>query len=154
MSKSTAIHPTIAELLEEFFGAYRRSADQSVRTRTALVREHLARHLEAEGPNELTNSQLALLEADRQFNPDGAFARTMHAAELYYVLSRYALPQFAMAGSLQRHAQLDVTSALAAHLWARRLISPANVSECAVIEFDIAMERARRERSQSAGTVR
>jgi hypothetical protein len=143
MTKPTTLNPSITQLLDEFFDAYKPTAGTALRKRISLVRAHLSRQLEAEGPRELTTSQLAILEADRQFDPNDAFARTMNGPELYYVLTRYPLPQFAMAGWLQRQAQLDVIAALASYLWARRLVSPANVSECDLIEFDIAMERAR-----------
>jgi hypothetical protein len=119
------------------------------KTRLAPTITHLGVHLEAEGPRELTSPQLLILEADRAFDPRGAFARTMHAPELYFALTRYLGADNAMSGDLQRHAPADVVAALASFLWSRRLISLGSVSECDIIEFDIAMGRARIVRRRS-----
>jgi hypothetical protein len=144
MDKTTQLHPTIADLLEHFFGSYKPAATGALRHNIDLVRSHLSQHLEVEGPRELTTQQLAILDADRAFDPVSAFARTMHAPELYYVLGGYLGSEFAMEPVAQRQTQIDVVAALASFLWSRRLISQNTVSECALIEFDIAIERARR----------
>jgi hypothetical protein len=149
MDNTTHINPTIAELLDEFFRLYKPAATAALRTRIDLVLLHLGVHLEAEGPPELTTPQRVILEADRAFDPAGAFARTMHAPELYFALVRYLGPDSAMSGDAQRNTQVDVVAALASFLWSRRLISLRSVSECDTIEFDIAMERARNVRRRS-----
>ena len=149
MDKTTRIRPTIDELLEEFFRLYKPTAPRALRERIDLVRSHMSVHLENEGPRELTAPQLLILEADRAFDPNGAFARTMHAPELYFALTRYLGPESALPADLQRHTQLDVVGALASFLWSKRLISLGTVSECDIIEFDIAMERARNVRRRS-----
>jgi hypothetical protein len=149
MDNTTHINPTIAELLDEFFRLYKPTAARALRARIDLVRSHLGVHLEDDGPRELTTPQLIILEADKAFDPHGAFTRTMHAPELYYALARYLRPDSAMPGDAQRHTQVDVVAALAQFLWSRRLISLGTVSECDIIEFDIAMERARNVRRRS-----
>jgi hypothetical protein len=76
MDNTQHITPTIAELLDEFFSLYKPAATRALRLRIDLVRSHLTVHLEAEGPRELTTPQRVILEADRAFDPHGAFART------------------------------------------------------------------------------
>ena len=149
MNNTTDINPTISVLLDSFFGSYKPCAPRALRERIALVRSHLCDYLEENGPRELTGPQLVILEADRAFDPHGAFQRTMHAPELYFALARYLHPASALPGEAQRGTQVDVVAALASSLWSRRLISLGTVSECDVIEFDIAMERARNVRRRS-----
>jgi hypothetical protein len=143
MTKITVIHPPINIVLDDFFTSYKPAATSALRRRIELVRSDLLTHLELEGPRILTAGQLALLATEKQFNPDGAFARTGHADDLYYALEHYLIPAHAQAGLDQRELQLDVVAALAAKLWAERLISLDTVSECCVIEFELAMKAAR-----------
>lgn len=140
---TTTHNPTISDIFEEFFGSYRRNASDTVRQRVSAVRTDLEAHLEAEGPRILTSGQLAILSKEREFAPESAFLRTMHADDLYYALQHYLHPAHAMAGLEQHEAQLDVVGALAEWLWRGRLIAGETVSECAIIEFDIAMSRSR-----------
>ena len=143
MKKEKALTPTISALLEEFFGSYKPTAGRTVRQRIDLVREDLARQLEVEGPRELTTPQLAILITERQFEPVDSFARTMRAPELFYVLSTYLRPEFAMPGHLQQQTQLDVVSALADMLWSRGLIRRHKLDECAVLDFNYRMTSRR-----------
>ena len=133
--------PTISILLDEFFDAYKPTAGRTVRQRIELVRADLTRQLEDEGPRELTTPQLAIVNTERQFEPVGCFARTMRAPELFYVLSTYLRPEFALRGHLLRRTQLDVVAALAGMLWAQRLIRSERLDECAVMDFEIRMSR-------------
>ena len=143
MTKNLLIPPSISVVLNEFFESYKPAATHVLRKRIDLVRSDLASHLELEGPRSLTTGQLAILNTEKQFRRDDAFARTMHAPDLFYALEHYLIPAHAQAGLDQREVQLDVVAALAAKLWAERLISLSTVSECCVIEFDLAMKAAR-----------
>jgi hypothetical protein len=143
MTKTRVFSPSITDLLDEFFAGYQENAPAAVHARTTTVRADLEQHLELEGPRILTTGQLAILTTEKQFNPEGAFARTMHADDLYYALQRYLDPAHALDGLAERETQLDVIAALAASLWSRRLLSDRNVSECTVMEFDIALKRGR-----------
>ena len=149
MDNITPINPTISVLLDEFFSSYKPVAAPALRERIDRAHSHLCVHLEDEGPRELTRPQLVILEADRAFDPHDAFARTMHAPELYFALARYLGPESAMEGDAQRGTQVDVVAAWASFLWSKRLISLGDVSECDVTEFDIAMEKARNVRRRS-----
>jgi hypothetical protein len=143
MTKTSVPSPTISLLLHEFFADYKPGASPAARARIAIVRVDLDRHLEAEGPRILTTGQLAILASEKQFGSPAAFARTMHADDLYYALSLYLDPASALDGLAERTTQLDVIAALAESLWSRRLVSNRNVSECAAIEFDIGLQRGR-----------
>jgi len=143
MTTTRAISPPISAILEEFFASYLPGASGVVRARIDAVRTDLETHLEVEGPRILTPAQRAILSTEKQFAPASAFVRTMHADDLYYALQHYLEPVHAMAGTELHTAQLDVVAALAASLWNQRLLSERNVSECTVIEFEIALTRAR-----------
>ena len=145
MTKTHAFNPTISEILDAFFASYKPTAGKVVRARIELARLHLARQIETEGPRELTTPQLAIVETERQFSPSDAVARTMRGPELYYVLGTYLRPEYAMDGLLQRETQLDLIAAIHGWLWQYRLIGGAQLDECAVIEYDIWMRRARDE---------
>jgi hypothetical protein len=143
MTKPHEIQPSISTLLDEFFAGYKPTAAEPLRARIARVRDQLPHQLEVEGPRILTAGQLAILNDEKQFSPNDAFVRTMHADDLYYALPLCLAADHALEGPALRETQLDVIAALAESLWQRRLISGRDVSECTVIEFDIAMTRAR-----------
>ena len=143
MTKTPTLIPTIADLLDDFFIGYQPNAPVAVQARIDVVRNDLERHLDLEGPRVLTTSQLTILDTEKQFDPAGAFARTMHADDLYYALEHYLGLAQAFEEVSLRETQLDVVAALAEFLWRRRLVSARNVSECTVIEFDIALKRGR-----------
>jgi hypothetical protein len=143
MTKAPALKPTISDLLDDFFVGYQPNAAVSVQARIDTVRRDLEQHLDLEGPRILTTGQLAILKTEKQFDPVGAFARTMHADDLYYALERYLQPVHAFEETSLRETQLDVVAALAESLWRSRFISAHNVSECTVIELEIALKRGR-----------
>lgn len=145
MTKTPALIPTISDLLDDFFVSFQPNASVSVQNRIDSVRNDLEQHLDREGPGILTTGQLAILETEKQFDPVGAFARTMHADDLYYALEHYLDPAHAFEESALRETQLDVVAALAERLWRRRLVSADNVSECTVMELEIALKRGRDE---------
>ena len=143
MTTTSTRNPTISDIFAQFFAGYRQNASAAVRKRVSAVRADLEAHLEEEGQRILTTGQLALLVKEREFAADTAFVRTMHADDLYYALEHYLHPAHAMVGVEQHEAQLDVVGALSEWLWRSRLISGETLSECAIIEFDIAMSRSR-----------
>jgi hypothetical protein len=143
MTKTPVINPSISSVLDDFFASFKPRASATLRKRIELVHSDLVDHLELEGPRVLTTAQLAILNTEKQFNRNDAFARTMHPSDLYYALEHYLIPAHAQAGLEQREVQLDVVAALAAKLWNDGLISTNSVSECCIIEFDLGMSRAR-----------
>jgi hypothetical protein len=143
MTKALVFIPTISDLLDDFFVGYQPNAPITVQARIDTVRSDLERHLDLEGPRILTTGQLAILKTEKQFDPVGAFARTMHADDLYYALERYLQPAHALEDTSLRETQLDVVAALAESLWRSRFISAHNVSECTVLELELALKRGR-----------
>lgn len=143
MTTTSTSNLTTFDIFDQFFGSYRQNASALVRKRVVAVRLDLEGHLEAEGPRILTSVQVAILIKECEFAPDTAFIRTMHADDLYYAMQHYLHPAHAMVGIEQHETQLDVVGALAEWLWRARLISGETISECAIIEFDIAMSRSR-----------
>jgi hypothetical protein len=142
MTKVFNISPVISDLLDEFFAGYSPNATKLVHARVEAIRADLWRHLDREGPRVLDAGQLAVLETEKQFDAEGAFARTMRAADLYYCLDHYLEPAHAMLGLEQRQVQIDVIAALTERV--RRVPGIENkVSECCAIELDLALARAR-----------
>jgi hypothetical protein len=107
------------------------------------VRLDFQQHIEAEGTRILTSSQMALLAADRELSGQGAFSRTMHADDLYYTLDHYLHPTHALDGLAARRSQIDFVAELARWLWNAGFVSYETVSDCAVIELKIALDKAR-----------
>ena len=143
MTKTPILNPTISDLLDDFFVGYQQNAPVAVHARIDSVRSDLERHLDLEGPRILTTGQLAILNTEKQFDPVGAFARTMHADDLFYALELYLQPANAFEDASLRETQLDVVAALAERLWRSPFISAENVSECTVIEIEIGLKRGR-----------
>ena len=143
MTNTPILIPTISDLLDDFFVGYQPNAPVGVQARIDIVRNDLEEHLDLEGPRILSASQLAVVDNEKQFDPIGAFARTMHADDLYYALQHYLDPAHAFDDVSLRETQLDVVAALAESLWRTRQVSSRNVSECTVIEFEIALRRGR-----------
>jgi hypothetical protein len=143
MTKTNAFTATIADVLDGFFANYLPGASHLTRERIKAVRSDLERHLELEGPRILTSSQIAILNTEKQFKPESAFARTMHAPELYHALEHYLDHAHAQLGLKQREVQVDVVAALAARLWGGPGVSERTIAECCVIQLDLALARAR-----------
>jgi len=143
MTKTRVFDPTIASVLETFFAGYRPSADLETKRRIAQVRKDLMDHMDTEGWRVLNPPQTVLLETEQEFQPDGAFARTAHASDLFCILEHYLQPVHAQLGLDQRETQLGVVKALAEKLWNERYISFRTVSMRCRLEFDVAMKQGR-----------
>ena len=143
MTKTSAPASTIATVLNLFCSAYKPDATPTTRTRIERVRADLEAHLEAEGNRILTGPQIDLLASERELSGPGAFVRTMHADDLFYTLDHYLHPTHAMTGLQARRCQIDFVARLAEWLWREKLVSDETVSDCAIIELEIALESAR-----------
>ena len=143
MTKTTTISPPISEILEQFFDGYEGDASAARRARNRAVRLDLEQYLEREGERILTDSQRAILNTERDFDRVGAFARTMHAPDLFYALEHYLDPAHAFLGIEQRRVQVEAIAALTACLLGGRWPWGEPVSECCMIDVDIAIRRAR-----------
>lgn len=78
----------------------------------------------------------------------------MHADDLYYSLDHYLAPTHAIIEAPDRRCQIEVIEHLADWLWRHRLVDYTNVSDCAVIELDIALATAQRSLAAEEGNQR
>lgn len=143
MTKTTTVSPPISEILEQFFDGCEAEASAARRARNSAVRLDLEQYLEREGERILTDGQRAILNTERDFDRVGAFARTMHAADLFSALEHYLDPAHAFLGLEQRRVQVETIAALSASLLGGRWPWGEAVSECCLIEVDLAIRRAR-----------
>jgi hypothetical protein len=143
MTKTKAPAPTISTLLDTFCSNYEPAATPTTRARIERVRVDLEEHLEEEGNRILTDSQIELLASERELSGQGAFARTMHADDLFCTLDHYLHPTHAMIGLNARRCQIEFVGNLAQWLWNAKLVTNKTVSECAIIELEIALQKAR-----------
>jgi hypothetical protein len=143
MTKTHHISPPVDAVLDDFFAGYQQNASAAVMHRIDAARMALERALEAEGTRILNTPQLERLEVETGIDLVGAVARTMRPDDLYYALPLCLRPVHALESLLERETQLDVIAALADYLWRAKLITGKHVSECAIIEFDLAVRRGR-----------
>jgi hypothetical protein len=143
MTKAHQISPSIDTVLDAFFAGYQPGASAAVRRRVDAARAALERSLEAEAARILTTPQLERLGVEMGIDPVGAVTRTMRPDDLYYALPLCLHPVHALDDLAERETQLDVIAALADYLWRARLITGKHISECTIIEFDIAIRRGR-----------
>ena len=136
----TSLDPPIDVLLQDYFHHAREQANGIALTRLDIVERELREYLEREGHRVLTTGGLAILDAERQFDPHGAFARCMHAGDLVFVLPGY------LAGSagdhLLRRARAKHVEALTARILRYRLVDRSDYS-CPLIDLRVALDRSR-----------
>ena len=143
MTKLDISRPTIAELLDTFAHDFLLNAKVRSRKRFPLIRAHLTRYLETDADNILTRHDLEILRAERELDPINAFARTMHADDLFYAMHDYFESAHALGPIEDRRAQLDIAAHLCQWLWDRHYVSEHTVDECAVLDVQFALRHAR-----------
>lgn len=134
---------TIRSILAEFFDEELFGKRGVIRQRTLAVQTMLRRYLELEGERILPEAQLALLVAEREFDPHGAFARTMHADDLVVALAAFMEPPWLAVDPLLRQRQISVALALLKFI-DREMLVVEDGMECFVLETHAAIDRARR----------
>ncbi len=85
----TGTRPTIDTILTEFFTAELDGKKGVTRERIEFVEVSLRHHLETAGEQVLVDDDVILLAREREFDDEGAFARTMHADDLIFALAGY-----------------------------------------------------------------
>lgn len=78
--------------------------------------------METEGERILVSEDREILAAERQFTPQDAVARTMHADDLVFVLLMFVRDPWLPDDLVQRATQLRLTEYLTALLLADRLV--------------------------------
>ena len=150
--------PTIDPILRQFF-------DESIADKTGLARsriEHvegrLRECLEAEAERILVSDDKEILAAERQFTPNGAAARTMHADDLIFILMMFVRDPWLPADPVQRATQLRMTEYLTGLLLTERLVDREQLS-CQLMDLrawiddeKAALQRIRREERQAKST--
>jgi hypothetical protein len=136
--------PTIDDILHPFFDAKLAARLGITRQRIARVEQLLRECLESEGERVLIDRDRVVLATEREFASEGAFARTMHADDLVYVISIFLeLPWLQSDPQLQR-AQLAVAEWLTARLVNGRLMDHSDLA-CPLLDIRASIDRARRE---------
>jgi hypothetical protein len=114
--------PTINPILRQFFDSSTTNKTGLARSRIHLVERRLRECLETEGERILVSEDREILAAERQFTPQDAVARTMHADDLVFVLLMFVRDPWLPDDLVQRATQLRLTEYLTALLLADRLV--------------------------------
>lgn len=112
----TVPRPHIDDILTSFFARECEGTKGVTRQRTELVERLLRECLEAEGARVLVDRDRIMLAAEHEFQPEGAFARTMHADDLIFVLPLFVQPPWLHSEPLVQRIQLYLTDALTGHI--------------------------------------
>lgn len=139
--KTTQRH-TLEEILERFFTEQRADKKGLALTRIRLIEGKLRECVESEAEHILVTSDLQIVAAERQFTPERAVARTMHADDLLYLLSIFVEERWLPGERVQRAKHLQLASALADHLLRTGLVNPEGMS-CPLLEIRGAVDRER-----------
>ena len=135
--------PTIDAILTEFFGERRGSSPGLKQRRLRALELRLRDYLEAEGDRILVTADLELLASERQFDPAGAFCRTMRAEDLVFALLGF-LERCVPDEAVDARLQLTTIEALMASLIRRGLIDQTGL-ECILLDVSGALRRGRAE---------
>ena len=119
----TTSQPTIDEILRPFFDRRLEGTTGIKRQRIERVEQLLRTCLEAEGEQILVERDRTILAAERAFQAEGAFARTMRADDLAYVLPIFLEPPWLQPDRLLQRVQLHLADALTGHLVYGRLVT-------------------------------
>jgi hypothetical protein len=138
------LRPHIDDILTEFFSGQLEGKTGLRRKRIEVAHARLRECLEAEGPGVLVTNDLVLLAAEREFHPDDAFIRTMHADDLIYTLGSYVRDPWLSENVTDRRVQLRVADALAGTVLGKRLIDRGDMM-CALLDLRAGIDDAYRE---------
>src|SRR5690554_4262994 len=140
---TTARH-TINEILQPFFASQSASKKGLTLRRIYDVEVLLRRCIETEAERILVTADLAVLAAERQFDPEGAVARVMHADDLIFILTIFVQDEWQPSDPIQRRVQLRITEQLTAHMVRRRLVDRSSLA-CPIVDIEIGVQRGREE---------
>lgn len=135
---------TIDELLTSFFREQRAQKSGLRLTRILTVEKQLREFLELEGDGALEDDKRAVLEAEREFNPDNAFVRIMHASDLVRLLGGFIDLQWLPDDHVQCGVQLSLLEKLLASITRRRLIRDLSAVKT-LMYLDVALLDAKRD---------
>ncbi|WP_104101645.1 hypothetical protein [Arthrobacter sp. 08Y14] len=113
---------TVEEILRTFFTLSAEGKQTATAARYARVLVQLRLYLETDGWIYLTPDRAVLLDLERSFNPENAFARIFDAEDLLYTLHGFLDPQWLLPGLQDRRTQVSLTSRLVQWLCSRALV--------------------------------
>ena len=134
--------PTIAHILNDFFEGKLAAKKGLSRSRIEQVERELRSCLEAEAERILVTGDLIVLAAERQFHPEDAVARTMHADDLIFVLTIFTTDPWLPEDRTQRRVHLTIVEALTANILNRRLVNQDDLC-CPLLDLRCAIDRER-----------
>lgn len=140
--RTTSVPPTITTILREFFDAQFASMPPTLRERAVETEYRLRDYLETEGERVLVTSDRALLRAEKQISPTGAFSRLMHADDLVVALPGFVAEARLPADPVDRRLQVGLAGQLLKHVIGRALIDPREMA-CFVLEAEARIGQAR-----------
>jgi hypothetical protein len=138
------LRPRIDDILSEFFTRQLEGKSGLRRKRIERVNARLRECLESEGHRVLVTSDLVLVAAEREFHPDDAFVRTMHADDLVYVLNIFVRDPWLSDDPTDRRVQLHLTDALAGAVLGYRLIDRSDMM-CPLLDLRAGIDAAQRQ---------
>jgi hypothetical protein len=145
----TATRLTIDTLFDAFFPPIVEESSGILRHRTIRVMNAIDRFLETEGERTLDPSDAAVLAAERQFDPNGAFVRTMAAHNLVCALPLFLEDPWLHPEPLMQRVQLDVVQRLVAFVSANVPMDDAEVGPVlTLISLRISISRRKLNRAQ------
>jgi hypothetical protein len=134
--------PVIDDILATFFAAQLEGTSGVARERIQFVDVSLRYYLESEGELVLDRDDATLLRCEREFDPEGAFAATMHADDLIFAIAGY-LNAMAPAEPLVLRAQLHTVEGLIAWILKQELVDEERLI-CPLLSARAALDRGRR----------
>lgn len=138
----TNLRPAITTILRAFFDDRAVGTTGIARERILTTESRLREFLETEGERGLASSDRAILAAERQITPAGAFCRLMHADDLVYVLALFVEGDRLERGLIDRRVQLRLVDQLASWMLARGMVDREEVL-CPLLELRGRISRAR-----------
>ena len=141
MSGTQTSGPTIDAILEAFFVERVVSASPMRQRRLRSLEYRLRDCLEVEGERILVTADLELLASEREFDPDGAFCRTMRADDLLFALPGF-VERYVPEDLTDTRLQLATIEVLTAWLLRRRLIDQWRL-ECTLLDLEVALRHGR-----------
>lgn len=134
--------PSIDEILTAFFAREHAPASGARSRRLERVEAALRRCLELDCERVLDDRGLSLLEVERVFEPDGAFARSMRADDLAFALLVFLEDRWLEPDPADRRLQVRIALRIVDFLLERRLLDERDLA-CPLIELKVQASRIR-----------
>jgi hypothetical protein len=137
-----AVSPSIDEILTAFFAREHAAASGIRSRRLERIEAGLRRCLETDCDRVLDDRGLSLLRVERVFEPEGAFARSMHADDLVFALPVYLDGRWLQPDPGDRRLQVRIALRIVDFLLERRLIDERDLA-CPLIELKVEASHVR-----------